>query len=104
VLAETGAHDDRHNQDRLGEIDRAPTAICAGTGTSTPSPVRWRPTIGRSTRSDSRGARMRVIAIVANQQSGAYISNTAASDVDLLRFDLRIIRAMQSSGRPRHDG
>ena len=32
------------------------------------------------------------------------MSNSAASDVDLARFDLRIIRAMQSSGRPRHDG
>ena len=31
-------------------------------------------------------------------------SNSAASDVDLARFDVRIIRAMQSSGRPRHDG
>ena len=70
VLAETGAHDDRHRQDRLGEIDRAPTAICAGTGTSTPSPVRWRPTIGWSTRSDRRGARVRVVAIVANHQRG----------------------------------
>ena len=28
----------------------------------------------------------------------------AASDVDLARFDLRIIRALQSPGRPRHDG
>jgi hypothetical protein len=33
-----------------------------------------------------------------------YRSNRAASDVDLARFDLRIIRAMQSSGHPRHDG
>ena len=31
-------------------------------------------------------------------------SNSAASDVDLARFDLRIIRAMQSSGHPRPDG
>jgi len=31
-------------------------------------------------------------------------SNRAASDVDLARFDLRLIRAMQSSGHPRHDG
>ena len=31
-------------------------------------------------------------------------SDSAASDVDPARFDLRIIRAMQSSGRPRHDG
>jgi hypothetical protein len=31
-------------------------------------------------------------------------SNGAASDVDLTRFDARIIRATQSSGRPRHDG
>ena len=30
-------------------------------------------------------------------------SNGAASDVDLARFDFRIIRAMQSSGRPRQD-
>jgi len=33
-----------------------------------------------------------------------YGRDSAASDVDLARFDLRIIRAMQSSGRPRHDG
>jgi hypothetical protein len=33
-----------------------------------------------------------------------YRSNSAASDVDLARFDLRIIRAMQSSAGPRHDG
>jgi hypothetical protein len=33
-----------------------------------------------------------------------YRCNSAASDVDLARFDLRIIRAMQSSVRPRHDG
>jgi hypothetical protein len=33
-----------------------------------------------------------------------YGSNSAASDVDLARFDLRIIRAMQSSASPRHDG
>jgi hypothetical protein len=33
-----------------------------------------------------------------------YKSSSAASDVDLTRFDLRIIPAMQSSGRPRHDG
>jgi hypothetical protein len=31
-------------------------------------------------------------------------SNSAASEVDLARFGLRIIRAMQSSGRRRHDG
>ena len=31
-------------------------------------------------------------------------SNSAASDVDLALFDLRIIRAMQSSARPRQDG
>ena len=31
-------------------------------------------------------------------------SNSAASDVDLAWFDVRIIRAMQSSGRPRQDG
>ena len=30
-------------------------------------------------------------------------SNSAASDVDLARFDSRIIWAMQSSGRPRRD-
>ena len=34
----------------------------------------------------------------------SYRSNSGASEVDLARFDLRIIRAMQSSGRPRHDG
>jgi hypothetical protein len=33
-----------------------------------------------------------------------YRSNSAASDVDLARLDLRIIRAMQSSARPRPDG
>jgi hypothetical protein len=33
-----------------------------------------------------------------------YRSNSAASDIDLARFGLRIIRAMRSSGRPRHDG
>ena len=33
-----------------------------------------------------------------------YRSNSAASDGDLARFDLRIIRAMQSSARPRQDG
>jgi hypothetical protein len=33
-----------------------------------------------------------------------YRRNSAASDVDLARFDLRIIRAMQSSARSRHDG
>jgi hypothetical protein len=33
-----------------------------------------------------------------------YGSNSAASDVDVAPFDLRFIRAMQSSGRPRHDG
>ena len=33
-----------------------------------------------------------------------YRSSSAASDVDLARFDLRIIRAMQSSGRPRPHG
>jgi hypothetical protein len=31
-------------------------------------------------------------------------SNSAAADVDLTRFDLRIIGAMQSSGRARPDG
>ena len=30
-------------------------------------------------------------------------SNSAASDVDRARFDLRIIRAMQSSARARRD-
>jgi hypothetical protein len=34
----------------------------------------------------------------------AYRSNSAASDGDLPWFDLRIIRAMQSSARPRQDG
>ena len=34
----------------------------------------------------------------------SYTSNSAASDGDLTWFDLRIIRAMQSSARPRHDG
>jgi hypothetical protein len=33
-----------------------------------------------------------------------YRSDSAASDVDLARFDLRIIRAMQSSGHPGFDG
>ena len=33
-----------------------------------------------------------------------YRSNSAASDVDLARFDLRIIRAMRSSGHPQPDG
>jgi hypothetical protein len=33
-----------------------------------------------------------------------YRSNRAASDVDVARFGWRIIRAMQSSARPRHDG
>ena len=33
-----------------------------------------------------------------------YRSNSAASDVDLAGHDLRIIRAMHSSSRPRHDG
>ena len=33
-----------------------------------------------------------------------YRSISTASDVDLARFDLRIIRAMQSSGRAPHDG
>jgi hypothetical protein len=32
-----------------------------------------------------------------------YKSNSTASDGDLTWFDLRIIRAMQSSGRPRRD-
>jgi len=32
------------------------------------------------------------------------MSNSAVSDVDLAQFDLHIIRAMQSSTRPRHDG
>jgi hypothetical protein len=31
-------------------------------------------------------------------------SNSAASDVDLARFDLRIIRAVQASVRRRPDG
>jgi hypothetical protein len=45
------------------------------------------------------------IARVANQQSDALQkSNSAASELSLARFDLRIIRAMQSSARPRHDG
>jgi hypothetical protein len=30
--------------------------------------------------------------------------NSAASNADLARFDLRIIRAMQPSARARHDG
>ena len=34
----------------------------------------------------------------------AHRSNSAASDGDLPWFDLRIIRAMQSSARPRQDG
>jgi hypothetical protein len=33
-----------------------------------------------------------------------YRSNSAASELSLARFDLRIIRAMQSPGRPRHGG
>jgi hypothetical protein len=33
-----------------------------------------------------------------------YRSNSAASDVDFARFDLRIVGAMQSSARPRPDG
>ena len=33
-----------------------------------------------------------------------YRSSSAASDVNLARFDLRIIRAMQSSARLRPDG
>jgi hypothetical protein len=33
-----------------------------------------------------------------------YRSNSEASDVDLARFDLRILRAMQPSGRRRHGG
>jgi hypothetical protein len=33
-----------------------------------------------------------------------YGSNSAASDVDLARFDLRIIRAMQSSAPSRQNG
>jgi hypothetical protein len=33
-----------------------------------------------------------------------YRSNSVASDVDLARLDLRMIQAMQSSARPRHDG
>jgi hypothetical protein len=32
-----------------------------------------------------------------------YNSSSAAPDVDLARFDLRIIRAMRSSSRPRQD-
>jgi hypothetical protein len=32
------------------------------------------------------------------------MSNSAPSDVELARFDLRFIRAMQSSGRLRRDG
>jgi len=46
----------------------------------------------------------RAIAIVVNQQRDALQSNGAASDVGLVRFDLRTIRAMQSSARLRHDG
>ncbi len=34
----------------------------------------------------------------------SYRSNSVASEVGLARFDLRIIRATQSSARPRHDG
>jgi hypothetical protein len=33
-----------------------------------------------------------------------YESSSAASDVDIAPFDPRIIRAMQSSARPRPDG
>jgi hypothetical protein len=33
-----------------------------------------------------------------------YRISSAASDVDLERSDLRIIRAMHSSGHPRHGG
>ena len=32
------------------------------------------------------------------------MSNSAASDGDLTWFDVRMIRAMQSSARPGHDG
>jgi hypothetical protein len=32
------------------------------------------------------------------------MSNSAASNGDLAWFDLRIIRAMQPSARPRYDG
>jgi hypothetical protein len=32
------------------------------------------------------------------------MSNSAASDGDLAPFDLRIIRAVRSSARARHDG
>jgi hypothetical protein len=31
------------------------------------------------------------------------MSNSATPDVDLAKFDLRIIRGMQSSAGPRHD-
>ncbi len=34
----------------------------------------------------------------------SYRSNSAASEFDLARFDLRIARAMQSSARRRPDG
>ncbi len=34
----------------------------------------------------------------------SFRSNSGASEVGLTRFDLRIIRAMQSSARLRHDG
>jgi hypothetical protein len=33
-----------------------------------------------------------------------YRSNSAASELSLARFGLRIVRAMQPSGRPRHGG
>ena len=32
------------------------------------------------------------------------MSNSGASEVGLARFDLRMIRAMQFSARPRNDG
>jgi hypothetical protein len=32
------------------------------------------------------------------------MSNSEASDGDLAWFDVRIIRAMESSAHPRHDG
>ena len=40
----------------------------------------------------------------AQQSADAHRSNSAGSDVDLARPEMRIIRTMQSSGRPRHDG
>ena len=45
-----------------------------------------------------------VIARVANQHATPYKCRSAAYDVDLARFDLRIVRAMHSSARPGPDG